>query len=177
MQRGHGRDLHAAHRHAAAEARQHRVGRVAPARLEPGREERRHLAAGDDPGLLGERDVDHVGLRRRHRQVGLRAGARARRLDVRLADVVAMHVADQHDVDLSQPRVGAAGHGVARVVEHAGAVRVLEDEGAILRAELAVDAAERRDLDGLRADGCGNDGAQRGRGGDPVQAAHAASWR
>jgi HD superfamily phosphohydrolase YqeK len=60
---------------------------------------------------------------------------------VRIAEVVAMHVADEHDVDLAQARIVGAGHGAARVVEHAGAVRIFEDQGPVLRAELAVDAA------------------------------------
>jgi hypothetical protein len=68
-----------------------------------------------------------------------------------LPDVVAVHVADEDDVDLAEARIGRAGDRAARVVEDARAVRVLEDERAVLRAELAVDAAERRHLDGLGA--------------------------
>ena len=72
-----------------------------------------------------------------------------RRLVVRVADVVAVHVAHEDDVDLAEPRIVGAGDRAARVVEDARAVRVLEDQGAILRAELAVDAAQRRHLHGL----------------------------
>ncbi len=80
-------------------------------------------------------------MRRRHRAVsGLAQLPAAHRLDVGLADVVVVHVADQDDVDPAQARIVAAGHGMARVVEDARPVRVLEDQRAILRAELAVDA-------------------------------------
>ena len=66
--------------------------------------------------------------------------------------MVAVHVRDQHDVDLAQARVGGAGDAAARIVEDARAVGVFEDEGAIQGAELAVVGPERRYLDVLGQD-------------------------
>ena len=68
-------------------------------------------------------------------------------VEVRIADVVAMHMADQDDVYLAQPRVARACHRAAGVVEDPRAVRVLEDHRPVLRAELARLATERRHLD------------------------------
>jgi hypothetical protein len=82
---------------------------------------------------------------------------------VGVADVVAVHVGDQHHVDLAQARVVGAGDGAARVVEHARAARVFEDQGAVERAELALLAAQRRDLDVLRERGMGEQRSERQR--------------
>ena len=71
--------------------------------------------------------------------------------------------AQQHGVDLAQARVFGAAHGAAGVVEDARAVRVLEHQGAVERAELAGMAAQRRDLDGLGLGG--RRGQQRTAGG------------
>src|SRR2546429_1087543 len=57
-----------------------------------------------------------------------------------------MHVADEDDVDLTQPRIVRSGDGATSVVEYARAVRILEDQGSVLRAKLAVLTAERRHL-------------------------------
>ena len=103
---------------------------------------------------------------------GAVAGARVRRLVVRVAGVVAVHVAHEDDVDLAQPRIARAGDGAARVVEDARAVRVLEDQRAILRAELAVDAAQRRHLHGLGHDGKAQCGAQSAHGCEPGRTIH-----
>ena len=113
--------------------------------------------------MLGTADTD---------MSGLVAAARVRRLVVRVADVVAVHVAHEDDVDLAQPRIARAGDGAARVVEDARAVRVLEDQRPILRAELAVDAAERRHLHGLGQGGEGQRGAEGAQGCDPGQTIH-----
>src|SRR3954453_20381297 len=78
---------------------------------------------------------------------------------MRVAHVVAVHVAHQDDVDLAEPRIVCAGDGAAGVVEDARAVRVLEDECAVLRTELAVDPPERRHLDALRGSGKGQGNA------------------
>jgi hypothetical protein len=116
-----------------------------------------------DQRLLGDRDVDGVPVRDvGDREVGRSAGACADRLGVRVAEVVAVGVADEDDVDLAEPRVGGADDRATRVVEEARAVRVLEDEGAVLGAELAVEAAERRHLDGLGERGRGERRGQRG---------------
>src|SRR5450830_259332 len=52
VQRGHGGNAHTARRHAAAEAGQHGIGRVAAIGPKLGGKEGRHLAAADDLGLL-----------------------------------------------------------------------------------------------------------------------------
>jgi hypothetical protein len=89
------------------------------------------------------------GERVRHRGdrgVGLLARSRVGRAGVDVARVVAVHVGDEHDVDLAQARIVRPGDGAARVVQDTRAVRVLEDERPVLRAELAVDAAQRSHL-------------------------------
>src|SRR6266446_5718616 len=57
-----------------------------------------------------------------------------------------MHVADEDDVDLTQPRIVRSGDRATSVVEYACAVRILEDQRPVLRAKLAVLTAERRHL-------------------------------
>jgi hypothetical protein len=91
------------------------------------------------------------------------------------AEVVAVRVRDEHDIDLAQARILAAHHGGARIVEDAGAVRVLEDERAVQRAELAVEAAQRRDLHGLRKGRESERGHCGAQGCDAGRAFHAAS--
>ena len=49
-----------------------------------------------------------------------------------------MHVADENDIDLAQPRIGRTGYRATGVVEDARAVRILKEQRAVLRAELAV---------------------------------------
>ena len=63
---------------------------------------------------------------------------------MRVARVVAMHVADENDVDLAQPRIGRTGDRATGVVKNARAVRILKDQRAVLRAQLAVLTAKRR---------------------------------
>jgi hypothetical protein len=74
--------------------------------------------------------------------------------------VIAVHVAEQHEVDRPEPRIVAAGHVVRRVVEKAHARRILEDHRAIARAQLAGVRADRRDLHVL---GAGRSGRQKKR--------------
>ena len=52
----------------------------------------------------------------------------------------------QYAVDLAQARVVRPAHCEAGVVENPRAIRILEHEGPIPRAELAVMAAQRGDL-------------------------------
>src|SRR5205085_12284531 len=67
---------------------------------------------------------------------------------VRVADMVAVHVAEEHGVDLAESWIIRAAHRAADVVEDARAVRVLEDERPIEGAELAVVRAHRCHLHG-----------------------------
>ena len=66
-----------------------------------------------------------------------------------ITNMVAVHMADKDDVDLAQARIVRASHSSTRIVEHTGAVWVFKNKRAVLRAELAVYAAQRSDLDGL----------------------------
>ena len=144
------RDTYAADSDAAAEAREHRIRWIPAIGLELCREERWHFAAGDDLRVFRQRDVHSQRIwHRRHRQVGVGASARVGRLVVRVAQVVAMHVADKNDVNFAQPRIARAGDRTARIVKHAGAVRVFKNKRTVLRAEFAVNAAQRCYLDGL----------------------------
>ena len=65
------------------------------------------------------------------------AASRLLRLELHVADVIAVRVAHQHDVQRAEPRVVGAGHRLAGVVEDAHAGRVLEDRRAVARAQLA----------------------------------------
>ena len=76
-------------------------------------------------------------------------------------------MADQDGVDLAEARVGAPGHGAARIVEQPRAVGVFQDQRAVEAAELALVAAERRDLDLAR--GPGRAGGQGGNDGGGAQ--------
>jgi hypothetical protein len=135
------RDAHAADRHAAAEAREDRVRGIAAVRLELGAKNGGislpvtifdFLASAMFTALeFGMPKPTCPGSRR----------CRRWRLVVRVADVVAVHVAHEDDVDLAEARVGRAGDTAAGVVQDARAVRVLEDQRAVLCAELAVEAA------------------------------------
>ena len=63
--------------------------------------------------------------------------------------MVPVHMGQQHQVDGAEPRIVAAGHVVRRVVEETDAGRVLENDRAVVRAQLALVRADRRDLDVL----------------------------
>ena len=76
-----------------------------------------------------------------------------------VANVVAMNVADEHDVDATEPRIVRANHGAPGVIEQACAVGILEDESAVETAELTHMTAKRRDLH--RLDLSDGDTAQR----------------
>jgi hypothetical protein len=111
-------------------------------------EERVHLAAHDERRLLREHDVHAVGVRRYlHRHVGLLAGAGVCRGLDQVAEMIAVHVREQHRVDPAEARVVRAAHRAPGVVKDARAVGILEHQRAVERAELAVVAAERGDLD------------------------------
>ena len=64
-----------------------------------------------------------------------------------VADVIAMHVADEDGVDLAEPRVVGSGDRAPGVIENSSAVRILKDHRPVELAELALLAAQRRHLD------------------------------
>src|SRR5687767_8133901 len=80
----------------------------------------------------------------------VRARAGADRLELLVADVVAVDVAEQDGVDLAEPRVIGAGEVVPDVVEDANPSRIFEQRRAIVRAQLARVRADGRDLHVLR---------------------------
>src|SRR5438105_5048001 len=88
-----------------------------------------------------------------------------------VADVIVVRVREQHHVDIAESTVGLV-DGPSRIVENAHAGRILEQQRAIVAAQLAAVAAERRHLDQPRRlaarntserspqheqDGCGDD--------------------
>ena len=89
--------------------------------------------------------LDGGGIRRGH-SGRVRASAFTYRLQLEVADVIAVHVREQHKVDSAQPRIIAAGQVVRRVVEDAHTGRILEDHRAVVRAQLAGVGTYRRDL-------------------------------
>jgi hypothetical protein len=66
----------------------------------------------------------------------MRAGPGVHRLDVPVAEVIGVNVTQRHRVNLSETRVGGAGHRLPRVVKNTRAIRILEDHGPIPGAEL-----------------------------------------
>ena len=80
------------------------------------------------------------------------SGLPPRRLELQVAEVITVHMAEQHEVDGAQPRIVAAGHIVRGVVEEPHAGRILEDDCAIVRAQLTGVGADRRDLHVLGQD-------------------------
>ena len=62
--------------------------------------------------------------------------------------MIVVRVREQDDVDVAEPRVGLI-NGEPGIVQNASAGRILEQNGAVSRTELALVAAERR-----RAQGC-----------------------
>ena len=112
-----------------------------------GAEKPPHLAAGDDRRILGEGDIDRVGVRRRlNRKRRLAASSRVWARLMFVADMVAMQVANQDYVDLAEAWIIGARHRAPGVIEDAGAVWVFEHHRPVESAEFSVMAAERRDF-------------------------------
>src|SRR5918992_1664248 len=65
--------------------------------------------------------------------------------------MVAVHMGEQHEMDRAQPRIVATGHVVRRVVQKPHARRVLENDRAIVRAQLARVRADWSDFHVLSA--------------------------
>ena len=110
-----------------------------------------HLTADNQRRLLGEHDVHGIRVGRdvdRHVRLLAAAGIGGRLVQV--ADMVAVDMAEEHGVDLAQPRIAAAAHRASDVVKDPGAVRILENYRPVERTELAVMTAERRDFHVLR---------------------------
>ena len=101
-----------------------------------------------DPELAEELDGIAEGAEVDPREIlviNIRTGL-TRMVEVAVADMVAMHVADQHGVDLTEARIVHPGDRAPGIVEDARAVRILEDHRPVEAAELALMAAQRRDL-------------------------------
>src|SRR3546814_2638967 len=61
--------------------------------------------------------------------------------------MVAMDMAQEDEVDLAEPGIVGPENRAPGIVEDPRAVGILEQQGAVVGAELAVMGAERRDLD------------------------------
>ena len=119
-----------------------------PQRLQFRGEKAGHFTAGYDFRLFGERDVDGAGVGRRvDGKIRFGAGARIGRLGVFVAYVVAMHMADQQRVDITEARVGCAGDRPSGVIQKARAVRVFENQRPVEFAKFPVLLAKRCDFD------------------------------
>ena len=175
MHRGHAVDRHAAVLAHGAKADQLDLLLVATSRRYLDVEPAVHLAADVEIGLLGDDDLDAVGFGSGNdRQVGLAAFTAIQRRSVAVTEVVAMDMAEQHAVDLAEPRVVRPLHGTARIVKQPRSVRILEDHSAVEDAEFALMAAERGNLDVLcRGRSCSHyrhaDGSHGGRGRESLQ--------
>lgn len=151
VDRGDGGDPDPVYRTGAAEPDQLRRLRIAAQGLELVGEERRHFAAGDDHRLVRQGDLHAAGVGQGvYRRLGFVAAAGIRPGDPLVAHMVPVHMADQHHIDPAQAGIIRAGHRAPGIVEQPGAVRVLQQKGAIESAELAVMTAQRSDFDNVR---------------------------
>ena len=133
----------------SAEANQLAILGVPAQGLELACEEPGHFAAGNDFCAFCQRDIDRVGVRQHvDRKPGAVAFAITGFGNMFVADVIAMHVANQHDIDLAQSWIIGTGDGATGIVEEAGAIRIFEHQGAVKLAELALLASQRSDLYG-----------------------------
>ena len=99
--------------------------------------ERAHIGCHGDRRILRGRDFRRRGVRSGRHPFGVRALAGTHRLQLLIPDVVPVRVAEQRDVDVAEPRIVRAGHGVSRVVEYSHTGRILEYRRAVVRAKLA----------------------------------------
>jgi hypothetical protein len=109
-----------------------------------------HGACHHERRVLRRGDLGGRGIRRSH-PFRVRARPSTRRLELLVADVIAVHVGEQHEMDRAQPRIVATGHIVRRVVQEAHARRILKNDRAIVRAQLARVRADRSDFHVLSA--------------------------
>jgi hypothetical protein len=143
VHRGHTGDADPADLARGAETHQLHQLWIATQRLDLLGKERRHFAANKKLRLLGDDDVDAVRVRRRHhRELRLTAGSLVGARGMAVAQMIAMDVAQQHRVDLAQPRVVGTPHRAPGVIEDPRAVRVLQDQRPVEAAELAVMASQ-----------------------------------
>jgi hypothetical protein len=82
------------------------------------------------------------------------AGSGVLRLQFPVAHVVAVRVAQQHDMHVAEPWIRRAGDRLSGIVEDAHAGGILEDRRAVAVAQLTGVRAQRCDLHVLRPD-CG----------------------
>ena len=123
--------------------------RLAANVLHLARDEGAHVVGHDDRGVFGRRHFRGRRIRSSRDALGVRTVTSADRLELLVANMIAMRVAQQHDVDVAEARIVATGDGMARVVEDAHARRILEDRRTVVRAQLAGMRADRSDLDVL----------------------------
>ena len=115
------------HRRHAGRLGTHAHGLVVAEGLDLAGDESPHVDGHRDRGILRGGDLRGGGVRPGRHPFRVRAFAGAQGLQLLVADVVAVRVAQQHDVDGTQPRIVRAGHGVAGIVEDAHAGRILEE--------------------------------------------------
>lgn len=102
-------------------------------------EEAAHLAARHDRRLFGKRDIDGICIRRGlHRDIRLAAGPGTRLRLMTNTLMVAVHMADQQDVDFAETRVVRTGNRPAGTIENPCSARVFEDHRPVELTELAV---------------------------------------
>ncbi len=106
-----------------------------------------HLAASNNFGVLGEHDIDAVGVRRHlHRNIRFPALAPVHHRQVTVAYMVTVHVTHQDGVDIAEPWILRARHGAAGIIENPRAVGVFENHCTVEFTELAVVASQRSDF-------------------------------
>src|SRR5215475_15495665 len=68
----------------------------------------------------------------------------------KVPQMIAMHMGQQHCVDVSKARIVRSAHGAPGIVENPCAIRILENHRAVEGTEFVVVTAQRRDLGSLR---------------------------
>src|SRR5262245_30545759 len=119
----------------AVRLRAHRHGFAANV-LDLAADERAHVDRHYDRRILRGRDFCGRGVGPRWQPLRVRTLAGSNRLQLLVADVVAMRVTEQDDVDGAETRIVCAGHGLASIVKYPDARRILEDRCTVIRTKL-----------------------------------------
>ena len=100
-------------------------------------------------GILRRRDLGRRGVRCGRDELRVVAGPGVQPLHLLVADMVAVGVGQENDVDPAEARILRARHRLSSVVKDAHAGRIFEDRRPVSTAKLAGMRAQRRDLDVL----------------------------
>ena len=124
--------------------------RLAPDGLDLLPDEGGHGNHHDEGRILGRGDFSGCRIGRGGNGVRRRARSGILRIQLAIAYVIAVGVAQEHDVDVAKARIVRPGHRMPGVVQEPNPRGILEDRRAVPIAQLSGVRAERRDLHVLR---------------------------